>query len=56
MSGIEFGLGLFGDLRRKKGGPICTKRWWRGQGAAFGGWPEPEGGRCNSRASFTTQR
>ena len=56
MSGIEFGLGYFGDLRREKGGPICTKRWWRGPGPAFGGWLERERGRYNSPAFFTTRR
>jgi hypothetical protein len=54
MTGIEFGLGRFGDRRREKGGPSCIKRWWRGRAAAFGGWGQPEHGRFNSRASFAT--
>ena len=56
MAGIEFGLGRFGDRRREKGGPICTRRWWRGRALAFGGWAERAHGRCNLRASFTIRR
>jgi hypothetical protein len=56
MTGIEFGLGRFGDRRREKGGPICMPRWWRGQALAFGGWQQRARGRFNSRASFATRR
>jgi hypothetical protein len=56
MGGIEFGLGRFGDRRLEKGGSICTRRWWRGRAAAFGGWEERESGRCNSRACFAIRR
>ena len=56
MAGIEFGLGRFGDRRREKGGPICTRRWWRGPGRAFGGWQGREHGKFNSRVFFATRR
>lgn len=38
MSGMEYGLGHFGDLRLKKGGPVCTRRWWSGQVRVSAGW------------------
>jgi hypothetical protein len=32
----EVTLGRFGDRRLEKGGPTCTRVWWRRAGAGFG--------------------
>lgn len=44
----EYGLGRFGDRRLEKGGPVCTRRWWRGRATVSGG--SVVGGRA--RCSF----
>lgn len=52
MSGMEYGLGHFGDLRLKKGGPVCTRRWWSGQVRVSAGWGGREHARFNSPGFF----
>ena len=32
----EVTLGRFGDRRLEKGGPSCTRAWWRTAAEAFG--------------------
>lgn len=54
MSGIEFGLGQFGDRRLKKGEPIFMRLWWRDLARVSAGWQEPGRGRFSSRVSFAT--
>jgi hypothetical protein len=56
MSGLEFGLGRFGDLRLEKGGRACTRRWLTGRGRASAGLAERERGRCSLRAFFAMKR
>ena len=41
MSGLEFGLGRFGDLRLEKGGCVCTRPWLIDRGRASAGWAGP---------------
>ena len=31
MAKVAYGLGRFSDRRLEKGGPDCTRRWWRGR-------------------------
>jgi len=52
MSGIEYGLGHFGDLRLEKGGPVCTLRWWIDQARASAVLEERGRARFDSRGSF----
>lgn len=52
MPGIEYGLGRFGDLRLKKGGPVCTLRWWIDQAPVSAVSEGRERARFNSRGSF----
>jgi len=52
MSGIEYGLGHFGDLRLEKGGPVCTRRWWIDQDRVSAVSVGRERARFDSRGSF----
>jgi hypothetical protein len=52
-SGIDFGLGRFGDLRLQKGGPCCIRPSWNGLAPTFVDWLVGELGRFNSSASWT---
>lgn len=57
MSGMEYGLGLFGDERLEKGGSIYMRPWFRGLARAFGDWRnETARVRCSSRAFFAIVR
>jgi hypothetical protein len=56
MSGLEFGLGRFGDLRLEKGGRACTQHWLIDQGHASAGWVGRGRGRCSLRAFFAMKR
>jgi len=52
MSGIEYGLGGFGDRRLQKGGPCCMRRWCCSLGRASDGSVEHGRGRCSSRVCY----
>ena len=57
MSGIEYGLGRFGDGRLEKGGPICMLHWLPGLVRASGDWRnETARVRSSSRAFFAMAR
>jgi len=54
MTGIDYGLGRFGDRRLQKGGPRCMRRWWSGPVAVLAGLAVPVRGRCSLGGSCTT--
>lgn len=54
MTGIEYGLGRFGDRRLEKGGRPFMRRWWHDRARASAGWQEHEPGRFNSPAFCAT--
>ena len=57
MSGMDYGLGRFGDARLEKGGPICMQRWLHDLARASGSWRgKVAPGRCSSHAFFATRR
>jgi hypothetical protein len=56
MAVISYGLGRFGDLRLEKGGPGCTRRWWRGRVRVSVGSAVTERARCSFAGFFTTGR
>lgn len=56
MTGIEYGLGGFGDGRLQKGGPACMLRWLRDRARACAGLAVDGLARCGSGAFCTTVR
>jgi hypothetical protein len=56
MSGMEFGLGRFGDLRLEKGGRACMHLWLTDLDRASAGWAVRVLARCSLRAFFATRR
>jgi hypothetical protein len=54
MSGIDFGLGRFGDRRLEKGGRFCIGRWLIGPAPVFGGLGAIVPRRCSSGAFCIT--
>ncbi|WP_292608077.1 hypothetical protein [Mesorhizobium sp.] len=49
MTGIEYGLGRFGDRRLEKGGAACMPRWLRGLDRVSGGLAAVGRAKCSSR-------
>ena len=56
MSGIEYGLGRFGDRRLEKGGPICTRLWLSVPARVFVASLAAGRARFNLHGSFATLR
>jgi hypothetical protein len=53
MAGVAYGLGRFGDRRLEKGGPGCTRRWWRGLARASVALAVTGQARCSFGGFFT---
>jgi hypothetical protein len=54
MAGVAYGLGRFGDRRLEKGGPGCTRRWWRGRARVSVALAVVGPARCSFVGFFTT--
>jgi hypothetical protein len=56
MVRVGYGLGRFGDRRLEKGGPGCTRRWWRGPARVSVALAVTGRVRCSFAGFFTTRR
>ena len=56
MAVFAYGLGRFGDRRLEKGGPGCTRRWWRGRAHVSVALAVVGRARCSFAGFFTIRR
>jgi hypothetical protein len=56
MAVVGYGLGRFGDRRLEKGGPGCTRRWWRGRARVSVALVVTGRARCSFADFFITGR